>query len=74
MILSAPFLPLQVALDYSSILLQLRQNRWQQQGDTDPPSSMLQELAEQSRHINMLEEDENWLPVTLEFFLQVCTG
>ena len=84
-----------MALDYSAILLQLRQNRWgvgapaaaagQLSVDdgaggggadnaADVPSTtagLLVALSEQSRHVNLLEEDEDWLPVTLEFFLQV---
>ena len=74
-----------MALDYSAILLQLRQNRWGAPPPTpddgssttaseDPPgplTSLLSALTEQSRFVNMLEEDEDWLPVTLEFFLQV---
>jgi hypothetical protein len=73
----------QVALDYSAIVLQLRQNRWGAPSPTpdngssttaseDPPGplSLLSALTEQSRFVNMLEEEEDWLPVTLEFFLQ----
>ena len=74
---------LQVALDYSAILLQLRQSRWSAPDGGGVPNDgvttaeetsaepLLSALAEQSRFINMLEEDEDWLPVTLEFFLQV---
>ena len=78
-----------MALDYSAILLQLRQNRWGgapaaaagqlgvddgADNAADVPSTtagLLVALSEQSRHVNLLEEDEDWLPVTLEFFLQV---
>ncbi|GAX73020.1 hypothetical protein CEUSTIGMA_g472.t1 [Chlamydomonas eustigma] len=66
---------IQVGLDYSRILLQLRQCRWgnpESTGNaTDEVAQVLAALNEQCRHINMLEEDNDRLAVTLEFFLQV---
>jgi hypothetical protein len=76
-------LPLKVALDYSSILLQLRQCRWVNplelpdstgSAAEEVSDQVLAALNEQCHHINMLEEDSDRLAVTLEFFLQVINS
>ncbi len=78
-----------VALDYSRLLLQLRQAKWQsgskqessgtgvledENNDMKSDKSLvLEALSEQSHFMNMFLED-SWLPATLEFFLQVSVG